>query len=101
MPVFQRVLKCFESQAELGRQVGVDRFVVRYWMRLGFIPADRALGVAMAASAHGGKVTVTELLREAEIGRAQVNAHGGARKVRLVGGAVGERVPPHEMGAPE
>lgn len=83
-PVLARVLKCFESQAELGRQAGVDRFVVRYWTRLGYIPTNHALAVAGACAAVGGKVGIGELLREAELGRARVVERGGARVVRLV-----------------
>lgn len=84
MPVFRRVLKAFESQAELGRQAGVDRFVVHYWSRLGYIPARYALAVCQAANAGGARVTLAELLREAELGEQKVVAKGGARVVRLL-----------------
>ncbi len=83
-PVFQRVLKGFDSMSELARQAGVERSVVHYWTRLGYIPADRALVVSMACASNGIRVTVAELLREAELGKAKVLARGGARVVRLL-----------------
>jgi transposase-like protein len=83
-PVFGRVLKGFESMSELARQAGVERSVVHYWTRLGYIPADRALVVSMACASGGVKVSVAELLREAELGKAKVMARGGARVVRML-----------------
>lgn len=61
-PMFQRVLDCFDSQAEFARQVGQSRAVVGYWVKCGVIPPMHALESSLAT---GGKVSVQELIQEA------------------------------------
>lgn len=62
-PVFARVLRCFESDAEFARQVGLaDRRNVREWKhQLGYIPLRWAL---VAANATCGKVSPVEIVNE-------------------------------------
>jgi hypothetical protein len=83
MPAFERVMRAYETQAELGRAVGVPRDVVHYWSRLGYIPALHALDVVAACAAAGVIVSLPELLSEAKKGRARVDARGGARQIRM------------------
>lgn len=76
-PVFLRVLKCFESKAELGRQVGVERRIIHYWnFQLGYIPPQYALPVSLACQ---GRVSVMEILSEAQKG---VAAHKAKLRLR-------------------
>lgn len=65
-PVFQRVLKCFDTKAQLGEMVGMDRYLVQYWTRLGFIPHAYARRVSIACIRMGGRVTEGEILAEAD-----------------------------------
>lgn len=65
-PAFQRVLKCFETKAEFARQMGAHRSLVDYWCRCGFIPYPWVQRASIACIRNGGRVTVNELLGEAD-----------------------------------
>lgn len=65
-PSFLRVLRCFETKQDLARHLGVSRYLVNYWSRLGFIPHKWVRRVATACIRAGGNVTEAELLNEAD-----------------------------------
>lgn len=62
-PIFRKVLRCFDTNAEFARQIGVkDRRNVREWKhRLGYIPLKYAV---LASVATEGKVTAAEIITE-------------------------------------
>jgi hypothetical protein len=93
-PVFRRVLECFESKAEFARQMGVeDRQAVQYWESIGYIPGRYARKVSLST---GGKVTVLELLNEAD---KEEDRRAAERLVRKAARALVEGSTPAEEGA--
>lgn len=80
-PVFRRALDCFETRSEFALQVGQTRQVVNYWVRIGYVPTEHALEVSRAT---GSKVSVLELLNEANRERMKVVALREQRKALAV-----------------
>lgn len=83
-PVFKRVLGCFERPVDLAAALGETRTVIDYWLTLGYVPPSRAIEVAQAVAAAGGKVTAMEILHEANRENARKRVAREERKRREI-----------------
>lgn len=81
-PVFKRVLGLMETRQALADVAGINRQAVNDWLHKGFIPAKH---VARVSSATGGRVTMQELLLEADAGVARLAAMREAEEKLGVG----------------
>jgi DNA-binding transcriptional regulator YdaS (Cro superfamily) len=78
-PTFARVLSNFETVTDLANALGVKPQNIDYWLKIGYVPARWCLRVATIT---GGRVTVLELVQEAEREETRRTAERMARKAQ-------------------